>query len=111
MNDLKETLPPVDSYQPSVSHYWLEIGIIIGVGLLIVIAGMVWARYFRNKSRRRHSRSTTIMGAGDAKAASTSRRRERYSRRNPTLAETGGLPPIRDDLDASARPPSGRMPT
>jgi hypothetical protein len=109
MKELTETLPPRDAYQPSGNHYWLEVGIIVGAALLIVIAGMIWAKYFRNTSRRRHSRATTIMGAN---ASGEKRpRRERYSRRNPTLAETGGLPPIREDLDAPSRPPSGPLPS
>lgn len=110
MKDLTETLPPRDAYQPAINHYWLEIGIILGAALLIVIGGIIWAKYFRKQggSRRRHSRSNTIMGASGKGASG---RRERYSRRNPTLAETGGLPPIREDLDAPSRPPSGQLPT
>jgi hypothetical protein len=109
MKDLTETLPPREAYQPSGNGYWLEAGIIVGAALLIVISSIIWAKYFRKSSRRRHSRSTTIMGAnagGENRA-----RRERYSRRNPTLAETGGLPPIRDDLDAPSQPPSGSLPS
>jgi hypothetical protein len=110
MKDLTETLPVRDGYQPSGNSYWLEVGVIVGAALLIVIAGMIWAKYFRNTGRRRHSRTTTIMGANTG-GAGKERHRERYSRRNPTLAETGGLPPIREDLDAPSRPPAGPLPS
>jgi len=84
-----------------------------GVTLLVVL----WAVYFRRK-RRHHSHHhhhhhhsgqdrasgmTPTQTATEAEPASGShrRRRRRWRRdhrpRNPTLAETGGLPPVRRD--------------
>lgn len=52
-------------------------------------------------SRRRSARR--LFGQGDSKNASGGKRRRRRShrRRNPTLAETGGLPPIRTQTPSS----------
>lgn len=111
MKELAETLPPRDSYQASADNLWLEIGIIVGVAVLIVVGGIVWAKYFRNQPRRRHAHSNTIMGAPAGSSGKKRGRGERYSRRNPTLAETGGLPPIREDLDATARSSPGQLPS
>jgi hypothetical protein len=54
-----------------------------------------------DESRRRSARR--LFGQGDGKSASSGKRRRRRShrRRNPTLAETGGLPPIRTQTESS----------
>jgi hypothetical protein len=74
----------------------------VGVVTLLVI---VWAIFIRKKphdsSRRysyppRNSDKDNISEAGPDTGRRSRRRRKRRSR-NPTLAETGGLPPIRTD--------------
>jgi ABC-type nickel/cobalt efflux system permease component RcnA len=105
MKDLTEALPPRDSYKPPVSNHWLEIGLVLGAALLIAVFGMIWARYLRQSRRRRHTRSQTIMGAGQGEhSIRRHRHHERYTHRNPTLAETGGLPPVRDDVSSPPGP-------
>ena len=92
-----------------------DILIIIGATALVTVLALIWAVTFK-KRRRRHSHhrhhhhhhshessETTAPVAVDDEAVmeSTSRRRRRRHRRrehrprNPTLAETGGLPPLR----------------
>lgn len=82
---------------------------IIGATLLLVIALGIWAVYFRKRGRRRkhhHSRSHNSESPRPETSAETDavaapgrrRRRRRHHRpRNPTLAETGGLPPVRSE--------------
>lgn len=93
--------------------------------LLVVLAScvvgfifLVWAAFFYTRRRRRkhrphhrHDRTadapTTANAKSETESESRHRRRRRRRRRdhrprNPTLAETGGLPPIRGD-----GPPAG----
>jgi hypothetical protein len=74
----------------------------VGVVTLLVI---IWAIFIRKRpddsSRRytypsRSSEKDNISEAG-ANTGRRSRRRRKRRSRNPTLAETGGLPPIRTD--------------
>jgi ABC-type nickel/cobalt efflux system permease component RcnA len=93
----------------------LDVFAVIGAVALIILLALIWAVAIR-KPRRRHHRhhhhhqSSHQWGmnpdadlddpAGqDDKPAETRRRRRRHDHhsRNPTLAETGGLPPIRGE--------------
>ena len=83
----------------------------IGVVTLLVL---IWATFLRKRRRRRHehhhaqhassraAEAAETAAPGDA-AAPIERRRHRrragrrHRPRNPTLAETGGLPPIRPE--------------
>ena len=59
---------------------WVDFFIMLGAFVLIAFASLIWVFYFR-KTRRRHRRK---------------RRHHREGRLvNPTLAQTGGLPPTR----------------
>ena len=87
--------------------------IVLGVGLVILVLLMVWARYFRHRSRQRADlrvRSPVLEETGDSEADRRHhhhhrhrRRRREHRPRNPTLAQTGGLPPQRpeDELPQS----------
>jgi hypothetical protein len=87
-----------------------EIGIVVGILLLVVLAIFIWAAFWRKPPRRRkHSyrhvsdpegglprrekhKSGLLAGLGRR------RRHRRHSRErpaNPTLAQVGGLPPPR----------------
>ena len=74
----------------------------VGVVTLLVI---IWAIFIRKRpddSSRRYtypSRNspTDNIGESGANTGRRSRRRRKRRARNPTLAETGGLPPIRTD--------------
>lgn len=94
--------------------------ILLGALLLVSTAVLLWA-YWSRRSRRRAARreernrrrqdlvQNTAKGAAeiqkDVKERSGGRRRQRRPR-NPTLAETGGLPPVRSDPSPSSTPPS-----
>ena len=79
-----------------------------GAVLLVTGAVMVWVLVFRRSRKRRHghrrhhhssTESSVAKGTGETKtAAAPGGRRQRQRRqypRKPTLAETGGLPPLR----------------
>jgi hypothetical protein len=96
---------------PATREHLLIFGAIGLVTLLI----LMWAVFIRRRRRRRHEhypshpRSSAPALASEAPARednplpSEKRRRRRRSHhrhrpRNPTLAETGGLPPLRTDI-------------
>jgi Na+/melibiose symporter-like transporter len=72
-----------------ITGAWVDFFIMVGVFALIAISSLIWVFYFR-KTRRRH------------------RRKHRHHREhrvaNPTLAETGGLPPARPPEPPDATP-------
>lgn len=67
--------------------YFLAIFAVIGLSALAVF---LWAVLFRKKKRKRKHRS---------------RHRHEERRLNPTLAESGGLPPARDEKNPDAPTP------
>lgn len=74
---------------------------VIIAALLVLFGFILWAAFVRRSDRRR-IRGEIIEGPAPSRSRSHSgsgkgrRRRERGRPRNPTLAETGGLPPLRD---------------
>ena len=95
-----------------------ELLVLFGAVALVTALLFVWAAYFRKK-RRHHSHHHShhhhaqepdtppgTQDGSDSEAADNKRyrrkrrRRREHRPRNPTLAETGGLPPLRSD-----RPP------
>jgi hypothetical protein len=110
INDLQQL---TDTWRPTISAT-LEYLALIGAVALVTLLIAIWAIYFR-KPHHRHSHSHSHVhqhahewgknpGAPtDAAFANQPsqrrkwrRRRREHRPRNPTLAETGGLPPIRD---------------
>jgi len=76
-------------------------------GVLLVAAVYIYVRWKRRRHAHRHHRASTSAdgaqpGAEDGRERGRRKWRKRrryeeeYSRRNPTLAETGGLPPKRE---------------
>jgi len=65
-----------------------QVLIYFGALFLVALAALAWA-VFRTPSRRRHSHHN------HHRAASKRQQPSRFLTRNPTLAETGGLPPVR----------------
>ncbi len=67
---------------------WVDFLIVfLAIGLVAMLA-LIWAVYFRKKERRR--------------------RKHRYHQRrklNPTLADIGGLPPVREEESSSGQTP------
>ena len=81
-----------------------EFMIISGAVLLVTGAVVVWVLLFRksrNRTRiykRRHrdtSKSSETESPEETSRGDRRRRKRRQRPRNPTLAETGGLPPVR----------------
>lgn len=81
--------------------------------LVIGAGGLIWAAFLRKAKKRRkriQRPHTWQMAAGEERANRRSRRsgRRRMKHRepslNPTLAATGGLPPVRTDGDAEPPP-------
>ncbi len=89
--------------------------LVLGILLLVSLFVFIWAAFFRKQPRRRHSHHWKFpkpAANGAAEAPTQHRPRFRFWRRhrpihkkrlpNPTLAETGGLPPARAN---DAEPP------
>lgn len=101
---------PVDT---GVDPAWRDWLIVAGVLMVLTGALLVWATFIRKKPARRKRRhhhhhhhrhsesgnaSAQTVSASHREGRSRRRRRRREHRpRNPTLAETGGLPPIRSE--------------
>lgn len=78
-------------------------------GAILLVAGavMIWAVAFRKKPRTRRYRyhrhqpkQREEKHSSDSKTEKSERRRRSEPRRNPTLAETRGLPPVRGEQSA-----------
>ncbi len=106
--------------QPIMSRETILILVAAGV---ICAALLVWAMYLRKRPKELHG--SRVLAEPDQKSkrtGSSGRRRHRKRRpthpdnfgRNPTLAETGGLPPPRSDEAPSpttaSQPPEGFSP-
>jgi hypothetical protein len=64
---------------------WLDFSIFFGAFAIVAIATLVWYFRFRNKKKRR-------------------RKHHRHHRQiKPTLAQTGGLPPVRQPENPSGK--------
>lgn len=90
MND--SALPPATPPLPG----WQDFFIVLGAVVLAALMVFIWIALFRKKRthRRRHHHH------------GKKRRRREHRPINPTLAQTGGLPPIR----AEERPPGQTPP-
>ena len=86
--------------------------IVLGVIILVTLAALFWALMFHQRKsshrrRRQHHHHHHKSGPADEPSKAVSgfkqlldrHRRHRRERRalNPTLAETGGLPPVREE--------------
>ena len=92
--------------------------LIFGAIFLVIIGVLLWAVLFRKSRRRaarreshRHRRTSfakrTAKGVAELKQYVQERQRRsrrRHRPRNPTLAETGGLPPPRTELPSGDPP-------
>jgi len=93
-----------------------DILLIVGIGMVLTVGLVFWAtRYARHRKRRRHHSKPAILERHTEERADHEhpphdhhhrRRRRRLRRehrgRNPTLAETGGLPPSRGESSGSS---------
>lgn len=86
-----------------------DLAVIITTLVVITLVLLVWAVFIRKRARQNRglythpvNLSKTVNGGNSADNHDPHKRRKRRRRRdhrprNPTLAETGGLPPIRTD--------------
>jgi hypothetical protein len=77
-------LPAVGQLSPE----WLDFFIMCGAIGLVLLAAFFWALLFRKSGKRRRKN-----------------RRHRHRPLNPTLAESGGLPPVRREKNPDAPTP------
>ncbi len=78
--------------------------VVMGIGLILMLALAVWAKFIRKPSGQQSSKGDKNRSVPDVSALSSEdsesqrrrkkrrRRRRDHRPRNPTLAETGGLP-------------------
>jgi hypothetical protein len=102
----------MDENIPLTGHIdagWLEIFALLGAILLVVIGLFFWAAFLRNTKKKRkrkyrehrgNYREKLGEGAGEIKEyieKNRHHRRRGHRHPNPTLADTGGLPPRRPE--------------
>ena len=86
---MNNDLPPVGNFSPA----WVDFFIVLGVIALVTIGAFIWAVVFHNNAKPRR------------------KRRRRHRRQiNPTLAQTGGLPPVREEERSSGQTPPATQP-
>jgi len=107
---MEDVVAPWRSVNPSALGGLIVLG---AIGLVTLLA-LAWAVFLRKRGRRRRSQHHAHRHSsapaeslktpnGEAPTASRQERRKwrrsrrRHRSRNPTLAQTGGLPPIRSE--------------
>ncbi|HXI72167.1 MAG TPA: hypothetical protein VNN22_17565 [Verrucomicrobiae bacterium] len=75
---------------------WVNFLAIFAALVLASIGGLVWAVVFRRKRRRKHHKRHNHQKG---------RNHHEPRKPNPTLAETGGLPPFRPSETPGEQPP------
>lgn len=72
-----------------MTETWVDFFIMAGVFVMIAIGALIWVFYFRKRRRKRRHKH-----------------RHQRERRpvNPTLAQGGGLPPVRPSEPSDATP-------
>jgi len=98
-----------------MSAGWFDFFILLGVIVLVSLATLLWALFIRKRKtphrRHRHHHSSyrerLRKNAAEIKQLVQPRQRKHGEHHplNPTLAETGGLPPIRDEEKSAGEPP------
>jgi len=83
---MDDALPAVGRMTP----VWVDFFIMTGAFALVGIGVLIWIFFFRKPGRRRRKH----------------RHRHEHRSPNPTLAQSGGLPPVRQEEKPSPRPPS-----
>ena len=110
---------PLPGFGP-MSPVMKERLIVVGAMILVLLVVLGWALLFRSQRQRsarredrRHRRHSFAKKAAKGVAEIREyvkehrrRRRREHRPRNPTLSETGGLPPVRGEDD----PPSRNQP-
>ncbi len=111
--ELPDALTPAGAHpSPMINAAIRDAAIVVGAGFALTALILVWAVYFRGPRKRAPVKSKSVSRSShpdglvktDEVEGSSGRRKSKYRRRrrdhrnrNPTLAETGGLPPERLD--------------
>lgn len=100
-------LETVFAEQPSKSYSrgLKEILLIVGIAFVLSAALFIWAAFWRKRRRTSSRHHGNAHPGGEPSPAEHKRHRRRRRKsshpdkrpRNPTLAETGGLPPLRPE--------------
>ena len=114
-----EGLNPLNSTEPvarTTGLFFKDVLVTIAIGLALGLLLLLWARHYVNRKKRHHYHdrkvaSHSLPAVSDPEDEETphhrSRRRRKRRRehrpRNPTLAETGGLPTTK--TEPSSNPP------
>jgi hypothetical protein len=120
LNPLEESPLPSRSTNTWFTSQMRDVLLVVGAALIMALVLFLWA-FLTRKNRQRHSatsRGTRLIYRSEKGAVSSDGRRRRVRKkrrehpdnlpRNPTLAEAGGLPPLRPE-DPSP-PPSPNPP-
>ena len=80
----------------------LHTALFTGSITVMIVAAFIWVKVFHKKRKRRyeHPKSSTQLSST---LKQKRRRRRSEPAANPTLAETRGLPPVREDHRAVAK--------
>ncbi len=83
-----------------------NLAVLVIVLLVIALGFVIWAMFLRKPQGRRERGMLQDAPVKEPHAEGPGRRRRRRTHRgkNPTLAETGGLPPARDDESSGTTP-------
>jgi hypothetical protein len=105
-----DLLPPVSRFSPG----WVDFFIFLGAIILVAALIFYWAfairkrknriRKYRHHHHHRPGYREQLKKVADEIRQRRSGRRHEHRRINPTLAETGGLPPLRE-ADKPPPPP------
>jgi hypothetical protein len=76
---------------------WQDFLIVSGAIVLAALVALIWIALFRKDPAQQHKRKHHRHGK--------KRRRREHRKLNPTLAETGGLPPIRTEQNPPGQSP------
>lgn len=106
-------LPRIKATGPAIRDWGILLGAILAVAAIVILWIVFSSRSRRHAARRedrRQRRRAFLRKTAEAELRSEKppgrRRRRRHHRpRNPTLAETGGLPPIRGEDQEPQVPP------
>jgi peptidoglycan/LPS O-acetylase OafA/YrhL len=85
----------MDAPLPAIGHLtpeWVDFLIMAGAIALVAIGALIWTFFLRKPGRRRRRKL---------------RHHHEHRLPNPTLAQNGGLPPVRQE----EKPPGQQMPT
>ena len=93
----QKSVAPSSNTKVDLTETW----IILGAIAIVTVILFAWVAYSRTSKKNRsqvrpYSLSTEKRSSSSDKPRTKIRRRD-HRPRNPTLAETGGLPPLKDD--------------